>query len=60
MTAIHTRKVIDRARTQVVEQGIGLSEQRVLDVLRLPEDCHFPAQSGLFSSPVCSASPTPG
>lgn len=86
------RGILEVAREQVLERGVGLSEQQVLEVLRLPdsaidallalahevrlracgpevevegiislktggcpEDCHFCAQSGLFSSPVRSA-----
>ena len=84
--------VLEVAREQVLDGGVGLSAPQVLDVLRIPgdrleellalahevrmrwcgpevevegiislktggcpEDCHFCAQSGLFSSPVRSA-----
>ncbi|WP_018296607.1 biotin synthase BioB [Corynebacterium lubricantis] len=30
--------ILDTARTQVLEQGIPLTEEQILDVLRLPED----------------------
>ncbi|MFC7545609.1 biotin synthase BioB [Plantactinospora sp. GCM10030261] len=35
-------EILDRARTQVLENGVGLDEADVLDVLRLPEE-HLPA-----------------
>ncbi|MEA2140279.1 MAG: biotin synthase [Solirubrobacteraceae bacterium] len=31
-------EILDVARTQVLEQGIGLTEQQAVDALRLPDE----------------------
>ncbi|EOD69459.1 biotin synthase BioB [Amycolatopsis vancoresmycina] len=38
MTAVPDTDVLALAREQVLENGVGLGEQQVLDVLRLPDD----------------------
>ncbi|MGH3893218.1 MAG: biotin synthase BioB, partial [Rhodococcus qingshengii] len=37
-TAPATVDILDQAREQVLERGVGLTESQVLDVLRLDDD----------------------